>query len=323
LLANIVKCGRCGASFQLQTSGKDVKYRYYNCRSVLRIGKEACSGFPVAEGVLNRAVLEHVAEKIFSEERCSKLVKELVDESGVLRQKTHEHRRQLQLELKDIERRVQRWEEAFESGTMAEEVGADRLQALKAKRAELKTTLSKVVPIRPPPEAIRTGAAIRRFQSNLKELFLGGDNGVARNYLRLLIERIVVHGPEVEIHVRGAEAIALMASPEISKETKKETTEAVRASVGGWLPSCAGSKNFTATVVIDLETARKRLRPQAAPLARESTSERAQRWLGELESGEVESRAAIARREGISRARVTQVMSNAPSPPCGSGIGSK
>jgi len=235
LLANIVKCGKCGASFQLQTSGKDVKYRYYNCRSVLRIGKEACEGYRVAEGILNRAVLEHVAEKIFSEERCAKLVRDLVDESGILRQRTHEHRRQLQLELRDIERRIERWEEAFESGAMLEETGADRLQTLKAKKNELKTKLSKVVPLRPPPEALQTRAAIRRFQANLKELFLGGDNGVARNYLRLLIEKIVIDGPEVHIHVRGAEAIALMAAPQLTGEAKKETTERVRTTVGGWL----------------------------------------------------------------------------------------
>jgi hypothetical protein len=106
-------------------------------------------------------------------------------------------------------------------------------------------------------------------------------------------------------------AVALMAAPELNSAAKKKSTESVRTDVGGWLPSCAGSKNFTATVVIDLESARRRLRPRSAPLPRVSAAARAQEWLRQLDAGEVESRAEIARREGVSRARVTQILQRA------------
>ena len=134
---------------------------------------------------------------------------------------------------------------------------------------------------------------------------------LTRTYLRLLVKRIVVNDDVAEIELRTDGAAALMAQgSSSSRPTELTCPEAVLTSVTGWLPNCATSKNFTATVVIDWETARKRLRPQAAPRAEESASERAQRWLWELESGEVESRAAIARREGLSRARVTQILLN-------------
>jgi CRP-like cAMP-binding protein len=81
------------------------------------------------------------------------------------------------------------------------------------------------------------------------------------------------------------------------------------------LPRSASNKNFATCFVVDFARARKRVR--AAALTRQPRGPaarlaRALEWQRELDSGEVASRAEIARREGISRARVTQIM-NAPS----------
>jgi site-specific DNA recombinase len=82
LLAGLLRCGRCGASYQLETSGKRVTsavywYRYYNCRTFCRVGSAACAGgrIPVAE--LDAAVLEHIAALVCSDERCDALVREM------------------------------------------------------------------------------------------------------------------------------------------------------------------------------------------------------------------------------------------------------
>jgi hypothetical protein len=82
LLAGLLRCGRCGASYQLETSGKCVnsavyRYRYYNCRTFCRVGSTACAGgrIPVAE--LDAAVLEHIAALVCSEERCDALLLEM------------------------------------------------------------------------------------------------------------------------------------------------------------------------------------------------------------------------------------------------------
>jgi len=70
-------------------------------------------------------VLEHIADRIFTEERCKALLHDLVQESGILRQKTNEQRQQLQRELEDVERRIKRWEDGFETGTVTAELGGD------------------------------------------------------------------------------------------------------------------------------------------------------------------------------------------------------
>jgi hypothetical protein len=60
-------------------------------------------------------------------------------------------------------------------------------------------------------------------------------------------------------------------------------------------------------VVVDFAAARKRAKQRSAR-ERLDPRERAVEWLRQLRAGEVASRAAIARREGLSRARVSQVL---------------
>ena len=67
------------------------------------------------------------------------------------------------------------------------------------------------------------------------------------------------------------------------------------------------TENFATCVVVDFAAARKRPKQRAAG-QRLDPRERAVEWLRQLEEGEVASRAALARREGLSRARVSQVL---------------
>jgi hypothetical protein len=73
------------------------------------------------------------------------------------------------------------------------------------------------------------------------------------------------------------------------------------------LPNSSSSKNFAACVVVDFAAARNRPTSRGARRPHDSLV-RAGEWLRQLELGEVASRAVIARREGLSRARVTQIL---------------
>ena len=125
LLAGLVRCGRegCGASYQLETSGKlsaseSYDYRCYNCRNTIRVGKAR---------VFERAILEHIADRVFTTETCIRMLHDVVEESGMLRAKTAEHRRNLEGELDDVEPRLGQWTEAFERGDPAANIGAERV----------------------------------------------------------------------------------------------------------------------------------------------------------------------------------------------------
>jgi hypothetical protein len=188
-------------------------YRYYNCRNHLRIGKEKCAGFRIRAETLEKAVLEHLADRLFTVDRCKQMLRDIVEETGILRQKTVEHRRQLQREQDDVERRLRKWQEAFEAGDKtAIQLGADRVGELKAKLEELQQTLRKVVPLRPPPPNLYTDASITKFQSSIRSIFLSGDNALTKNYLRFLVDKIVVNGQRVQMVTRSEAVVRMMAA---------------------------------------------------------------------------------------------------------------
>jgi len=79
LLRGLVRCGKCGSSYTLESSGKKVngevyQYRYYNCRTACRVGKEACPGGRVPATKLDSAVLEFIVGVVCTGDRCAGLL---------------------------------------------------------------------------------------------------------------------------------------------------------------------------------------------------------------------------------------------------------
>lgn len=82
VLSGLVRCGKCGATYQFETSGKCIdngiyRYCYYNCRTACRVGREQCSGFRIATVDLDAAVLNHLANAVCTPERTRDLFKRL------------------------------------------------------------------------------------------------------------------------------------------------------------------------------------------------------------------------------------------------------
>lgn len=219
LLAGLVRCAKCGASYQLETSGKrsrnaEFQYRYYNCRSATRAGKEKCAGYRIPEAALDRAVLEHIAERLFTEDRCRKLLTDLGERVTATRTKTADERARMKRELADVERRISRWELAFEDGTLDPRDGGDRIRQLRHRSSDLQRALAAAADLQPPPARLYTRASVLAFQARLRALLLGDDRGVARTYLRFLVDRIEVRDTDVTVLARPEAAVGMMSGEE-------------------------------------------------------------------------------------------------------------
>lgn len=228
LLSGLLHCALCGDTCQLESSGKldpnGEPYRYYNCRRFCRSGKHTCPGYRIAADTLERAVLAHIAEHLFTEERCREILRDFVEDQGILRQKTAEQRRLLERERDELARRLERWYERIETEPDLAEVGSERLRELKAKREEVVRTLSKLKVMHTIPPYLYKPETIQRFQSRLREAFLSGDRSTARLYLQNLVERITVGADDIVIDARAGAAIAMMAA---SQRTHSEAGEGV------------------------------------------------------------------------------------------------
>ena len=78
VLKGLLRCGKCGSSYQLETSGEKVEngryvYCYYNCRRTLRSGKDCCPGFRIPTQHLDDAVLAELAETVCAPARVDAL----------------------------------------------------------------------------------------------------------------------------------------------------------------------------------------------------------------------------------------------------------
>jgi site-specific DNA recombinase len=240
MLAGLLRCGKCGAKYTLESSGKlgpdgEAKYRYYNCRRSLREGKEQCVGRAYPQDVIEKAVLEHLAQRIFTDETCKEILRHVVEEAGIVRKRVHVERRDLEVQLADTKRRLSKWYEAFERGDVAEEDGTKRLRELQAEEKRLVETLAKVVPIKQVPPDLYKDETIWKFQASLRQLFASGDEGLAKHYMRFLVDRIEVNGTRVEIKAKPTAAVALMAKAAGGSTGVLTATDAVLTHGDGWL----------------------------------------------------------------------------------------
>ncbi len=242
LLAGLLSCGKCGSSYSLETSGKTLNdgaapFRYYNCSKFLRSGRDQCSGHRLPTEKVERTILNHIADRVFTIDQCRDLLKDIVEESGLLRKRASDQRREWERQLAQVKKAILNWNQAFESGDQSlQELGTDRLRELKEQQSKLEETMAKVVPIGSPPPHLYRSETIQGFLDSLKEVFLSGTHELTRTYLRLLVKRIVVNDDVAEIELRTDGAAALMAQGNYSsKPTELTCPEAVLTSVTGWL----------------------------------------------------------------------------------------
>lgn len=240
LLAGLVRCAKCGASYQLETSGKksrnaEFQYRYYNCRSATRAGKEKCAGYRIPEAALDRAVLEHIAQRLFTEDRCRKLLTDLTERATARRTKTADERARMKRELADVERRIARWELAFEDGTLDPRDGGDRIRQLRQRGSDLQRALATAADVQPPPARLYTRASVQAFQQRLRALLLGDDQSIARTYLRFLVDGIEIRDTDVTVLARPEAAVRMMSGQEPAAADVLTTPDAFSHYGMSWL----------------------------------------------------------------------------------------
>ena len=133
LLAGFVKCGYCGAAMTLET-GKGGEYRYYNCRRFLREGQSACQGQRVPCADFEKAVLEHLADVVFSEKRVKTIIQDVVRAHAEMHKGMSTVDQRLKRQIDDVDLKLKRQIEAIESGAVDLKLVGERVQELREQR---------------------------------------------------------------------------------------------------------------------------------------------------------------------------------------------
>ncbi len=209
LLIGMLKCGKCGASM-VSSTGKGGKYVYYTCRTYLKEGKTACPGHRVQVRSFEKHVLEQILNWAFSEAN----VKAVVAEVRKALAERHRPVKELRSQIADVERKLTRYYDAFEDGTLDPANMDDRVKELKVKEKKLEDELEHRTSVKELPPHLSSPENIALIRDELLKLVFTGSPQTVKRYLGILVEDIVMDGKKVSIRVKNEGILALLEQKE-------------------------------------------------------------------------------------------------------------
>lgn len=193
LMTGLIKCGQCGGSMTLST-GKSGRYKYYKCTSRKNKGNHVCSSTNLPMEKTDQQVLHQLAEQVFTPQRVQTMMTALRHRMKTSKDTQQEQINELNRQLKKTEERQHRLLEAIETGIVdLDETVKNRANNLKAAREALLIEISGVRRDHSRPVAHIKASQIEAFAKTLKDKLLAKDSAIAKSYLNLLVDKIVVN----------------------------------------------------------------------------------------------------------------------------------
>jgi len=239
-------------------------------------------------------VIAEIADKAFSKNNVLSIMKE------VRRSLLEAERpvRAIGKELAEIEKKIQRYYEAFENGDMDPALVAKRLELQQAEDKRLRAELKRRTAITELPAHIGSDANIERVQRELRSMIKTSPPGSIREYLRIIQDKIVVNGYELEIHGYSAGVMATLA---VNKDDNEQGITRVSVEVNKWQPVRGCTYNPLYVFCLNTNINKNNILY--------FHSEQIGEWLAELlEQGVFKSQRDMAQEFGLHHSRIGQFL---------------
>ena len=192
LLTGLLKCGICGHAMTLVT-GKSGKYRYYKCTSRHSQGNHACTSGNLPMEKLNELVMDKLADQVFAPERLQVMMTELRKHIHSSKNGQQTRINELNRQIKQIEKKQENMWQAIENGMPSDDTFHRRAQQFKAAREALFIELAGVRRDTSVPAVEYLKASqIDVFGKVLRQKLLAKDSPLAKSYLNILVDEIVI-----------------------------------------------------------------------------------------------------------------------------------
>jgi site-specific DNA recombinase len=200
LLGGLLVCHSCGHRF-LGTAahGRSQRYRYYTCYKRHRYGLKGCASPRVDAGELDRAVLAALATTFENQRVLDDAITEFLARADAARPQHQEELNAVLAEVRRTEAAIDRYLQAFESGTMSEAVCGPRVEAHTEKIRALRMRQEELTAAIEDQQTSPTPAALAEIREMLSE-GLDDDAPIPRR-------KAVLHRLIAEIRIEGPEAI--------------------------------------------------------------------------------------------------------------------
>jgi site-specific DNA recombinase len=195
LLSGLVRCHQCGRAYVgTSAHGRSNRYTYYACSTRYKYGPSKCRAERLSKDRLEAAVLAQLADLY----RDGRLIERALADAAALtvkeRPRVEEQLAAARAEIARVERKLNRYFEAFETGELSaalcqERVRGhrERLENLREQEAELARQLATQA--NTPPDA----AGLAGLADQLDEVLANESPEQTKEFLRLLIKEIRVH----------------------------------------------------------------------------------------------------------------------------------
>lgn len=193
LMTGLIRCGKCGGSMTLAT-GKGGRYKYYKCTSRKNKGNHACSSGNLPMEKTNQLVLHQLAEKVFTPQRVQSMMTALRQRIKSSKESQQEKINELNRQLQQTEERQHRLLDAIERGIIdLDEIVQFRAQSLKVARESLRIEIASVRRNKSTSVEHIKASQVESFTNTLKAKLLAKDSTIAKRYLSLLVDKIIVN----------------------------------------------------------------------------------------------------------------------------------
>lgn len=229
-LTGLLRCGVCGARMTLAT-GKGGRYRYYKCGTRIRCGA-GCTARSLPADRLDGAIRRALCDRVCTEPRVTRMLEALRKRLERTRSGSGEAVWRLRAELEQNQLASRRLFEAVEKGLLPMDgTLAKRSHELQVRRQAILLEVAGLEREKQLPAELLAPGKVHAFCAALRAQILDPRSDLAKRYLHLLVEEILVEGDSVVM--RGSHAGLAQAVG-----TKKlGTSEEVPRFGPEWLPS--------------------------------------------------------------------------------------
>jgi len=200
LLSGLVVCEACGHRY-LGTAAKGGKFHYYSCGSYLKGGKKTCAARLINKNKLETVVLAKIQEEILTSENIKMYIQRVMESTLKLQDKPSPEADAVRLAFNDLQARLQRWENALESGELSIEHAAERIKELHEQRQELLTKKQALDRARPGVKTAYTipTAHMDAYISEMRRRLLAKQIGAKKEFLQEVVKEVRVRGSKLTL----------------------------------------------------------------------------------------------------------------------------
>lgn len=211
LLRGLLKCGLCGYAFVGTTdryrrqNGEESLYHYYLCdrRQSRPPGSgPRCSNKRLRAAGANEVVWTTVRDLLFDSDALDQELATWIERATTAAPEHDPRLHKAEARLQELTRQRDRLTDAYQAGALALDVFRTRIETIEESRLTAQHSLTQLRAQQLEAEVARNRASgAKQVVETLRPALLDADFHTQQTILRLLIERVVVTGQHLEIHL--------------------------------------------------------------------------------------------------------------------------